>query len=82
MIKNSGNFLINVESPELVDGVFTKVSKLRIYNLNNANSGIYECRAVVDNQRNSAKVEITIGTGNKIWKTFAKTFVFNNNIFI
>ena len=53
-------------SSEMSNGVFTKVSKLKIFNFNQVNSGIYECRALVDKEKTSAKFEITIQTGKNI----------------
>ena len=70
LITSNGNFIINVVSSQMATGVFTKVSKLKIFNFNQVNSGIYECRAVVDKQKTSAKFEITLQTGNYIYSYF------------
>ena len=70
LITTNGNFIINVVSSQMATGVFTKVSKLKIFNFNQVNSGIYECRAVVDKQKTSAKFEITLQTGNYIYSCF------------
>lgn len=61
MIRSNGQFVITTEN--VPDQILTKKSKLSILNFNPANSGTYECRAVIGRQKTSSKFDIALENG-------------------
>jgi hypothetical protein len=57
LLRNSRNFEINTKNSD--SQILTKVSTLKITDLASSDLGQYECRAVVNRQKDSARFEVT-----------------------